>query len=256
MSAGLLLVAEAKRAVALTLRYPAELLFSMVLTLLLFSGLVAGAAALGAPAAAGVAPLAAGYLAWMVVAGAVVGMAFEVQSESQSGTLENLCAARFRLDEVLLARAAVGCVHALAVVAVVGAPIVAFTEGPWRLSWSLLPFAAAAMLGATGIGLALAGVALLWKRVGYLLVAVQAVMLPLALAVPAGAGGASRGGESLVPIAAALRCLKAALLGPACSVVAELPIALAGAAIWLLAGWAALRALLAAAQQAGCLAER
>jgi ABC-2 type transport system permease protein len=252
-----LLAAESRRVAILSVRYPAELALSAALMIGLFYGLAAAGSLLGArPGPDALAALAAAYLVWLFAAGPLVGIAADVQDEARGGTLENLCLARYPLAAILLARAGVSSVHALALLAAIGAAMAALGT---RLqpSWALLAYAACVLAAAAGLGMALAGLALVWKRVQFLLIAVHVMLLPFVIAQPSSpATSADYWLDRLVPLATAVRCAKAELAGAGCAAGAHLAAAIANGAAWLALGLLAFGALRARAEAAGTLAER
>lgn len=250
--------AESRRVVILTMRYPMEFALGVVLMGALFYGIVLGTRVLGAEATPqAMTSLAMGYAVWILAAGPVVGIASDVQSEAAGGTLENLFMSRFSLLQVLVARAVVSFVHSLAFVAVLVLLILAVERIEVHMPPAVLAYLAVLLLGAMGIGLVLAGAALLLKRVHFLLVAVYALLFPLAFASPPGGTHAGRGmAEALLPLVQVAGGLKAALATGASMPVTTLAGAAAGSLAWLAIGVLAFVALLRRAERLGTISER
>jgi hypothetical protein len=251
-----LIAAEARRVSILSARYPTELILSIAVLVTIFSGIVAGATAIGRSVPETLTVMGAAYLVWLAAAGPLVGIAADVQAEVRGGTLENLCMSRHPLATVLLARACASCVHALLVLAVLGLAMVA-AGAALSLSWALWVYAACLMVAAAGVGMALAGLALAWKRVQFLLVATHAMLVPLVFAGgSAPAAPTERLIEAAVPLSTAARCAKAALAGAGCGNGGDLIAAVANAAVCFAVGLLAFQLLYARAEAAGSLAER
>jgi ABC-2 type transport system permease protein len=219
-----LAIGETRRVVILTMRYPIELALALVLMLTLFYGIILGARALGADATpAAMASLAVGYAVWMLSVGPVVGIAGDIQAEAGGGTLENLFMSRYSLLQVLLVRAGVSFVHSLLFVAILLALITVVGRIDVHLNAAILVYVPILVIGATGLGLVLAGATLLLKRVQFLLIAVYAVLFPLAFTGPSTHATVEHGFPmALLPLAQVASGIKTVLVTGATLPAADL----------------------------------
>ncbi|WP_117237942.1 ABC transporter permease [Thermus sediminis] len=175
-----LFLAELWRSLLFLRRYPLELLGAVVTLSLLFYLLFLGARFLAGPGAEFGGRLEAvlvGYLLWTFTLSAYNGLSFGLMEEAQTGTLEQVFLTPYGPIPLFLVRNLAGLLSqgllvflvALALMALTGAQL-AFTPAV------VLPFLVV-LLGAYGLGFAMASLALLYKRVGQLLGLSQFLLL-------------------------------------------------------------------------------
>lgn len=245
--------AESRRVVILTLRYPVEFALALALMGALFYGIVLGSRILGAEATPGaMKALATGYVVWMLAVGPIVGIAGDIQGEAAGGTLENLFLSRHSLLALLLTRAAVSFGHSCIFVTVMASAIAVLGGIHMHAPPELVLYGVVLLVGATGIGLVLGGAALVLKRVQFLIIAVYALLFPLAfIAAPADAGA-----NAILPLAQIAGGLREALSTGSSMPAAALAGAATNACVWLAFGLAAFAALKRRAERLGTISER
>lgn len=163
-----LFVAEFRRKWTEFLRYPTEIVVSVVALVVLFYGLFMGASYLtgyGSSAAGRLDGIIVGYVAWTLMLASVGGIANEIMRDTQVGVLEQVLMSTHGATIVFLCRAAADVLLGLIVVLAVLFPILLLT-GRWLSfsSTSIVPLGAV-MLGALGIAFLFGAAALSFKRI-------------------------------------------------------------------------------------------
>ncbi len=174
-----LVIAEWRRMVVGLVRYPIDTIASTLTLFLVFAGLFYGARYItSSPIGGGrLSTVVLGYTVWIVMMAATGDMAWSVQNEAQNGTLEQVMMVPWNAVWVFFVRAVMAIVGMLVPVGAVLVALLAMTHVhlAWR-SAALVPMAM--VIGtAWGLGLLVAGVALLLKRVGQVLQIVQFLLL-------------------------------------------------------------------------------
>lgn len=108
-----------------------------------------------------------GYLMWYYLAIVVGSLSTSLQSEAEQGTLEQLLLLPAGLARVLACRLAALLIRATAEIALIFAVMMAVTglRPVWRLA-EALPIMVISLVGLAGFGYALAGLTVLYKRIG------------------------------------------------------------------------------------------
>jgi ABC-2 type transport system permease protein len=213
---GALLLAEWRRTVAEMVRYPVETISATVTLFLIFAGLFFGAQYItGSPIGGGrLASAVLGYAVWMIMMAATQDMAWSVQNEAQNGTLEQVMTVPWAPTTVFLVRGMMAVMGFLIPAIIVVAALIVMTGV--HLAWSteaLWPMVMV-LVTAWGLGLMVAGVALILKRVGQVLQIVNFLLLFLILSPLATlAGWYWHLVAMLVPFTAQATLLKAVLDG-------------------------------------------
>jgi ABC-2 type transport system permease protein len=170
-----LLIAEFRRNLTLTLRYPTELISMIVVTTLLFYGLFLGASYLAGPIALGdrVGDALLSYVIWFLVIGIIYGLAVGIEGEARTGTLEHLHLSIYSPLTIFLARvtAAMGQILLSSIILMT---VLSLLTGI-RLTFDAGSLLAVVpiVLGAYSIGFFLASIAQVAKRVNQLMSLVQ-----------------------------------------------------------------------------------
>ncbi|AUW94649.1 hypothetical protein BXT84_12430 [Sulfobacillus thermotolerans] len=171
--------AEWRRSLILAARYPMETLSSILTMFLVFAGLFYGASYItDSPIGAGrLATIVVGYAVWMTMMSATGDMGWSVQNEAQNGTLEQVMMVPRGAVWVFLVRALMAIVVFLIPLVMVVCAMIALTGVGfvWRLE-ALEPFLMT-LITAWGLGLLVAGIALIFKRIGQVLNIVQFLLL-------------------------------------------------------------------------------
>jgi ABC-2 type transport system permease protein len=211
-----LLVAEWRRMVAQMTRYPGETISSMMVLFLVFAGLFYGARYMTAAPISGarLATVVIGYAVWMLMMSATGDMGWSIQNEAQNGTLEQVMLVPWAAVWVFLVRAVMSIAGFLLPEAVIIAALIVMTGV--HFVWSPLAAAPVAMVLVTawGLGLVVAALALVLKRVGQVLQIVQFLLLFVILSpVATLPGWAGHLAGMLVPFAAQVGVLHRVLEG-------------------------------------------
>lgn len=179
-----LLLAEWRRTVVETVRYPLETISSMMTLFIVFAGLFYGATYVtNSPIGGGrLTTVVVGYAIWMTMMAATGDLGWSIQNEAQNGTLEQVMLVPWSAATVFLVRALMAILAFLIPMIVVVVALLAITHVQLDWQWlALAPFLAA--LGtAWGLGLMVAAIALLFKRVGQVLNIIQFGLLFVILA--------------------------------------------------------------------------
>ncbi len=174
-----LLIAEWRRMVVGLVRYPIDTIASTLTLFLVFAGLFYGASYItSSPIGGGrLSTVVLGYTVWIVMMAATGDMAWSVQNEAQNGTLEQVMMVPWNSVWVFLVRAVMAIVGMLVPVGAVLLALLAMTHV--HLFWRPAALVPILMVIATawGLGLLVAGIALLLKRVGQVLQIVQFLLL-------------------------------------------------------------------------------
>lgn len=182
-----IVTAEWRRSLILAVRYPMETISTMLTMFLVFAGLFYGSSYItSSPIGSGrLATIVVGYTIWMTMMSATSDMGWSVQNEAQNGTLEQVMMAPRAAVWVFLVRAVMAIVVFLIPLVVVVLALVALTgvTFDWRAA-ALAPFGMT-LVTAWGMGLLVAAIALIFKRVGQVLNIVQFLLL-FVIMVPIG----------------------------------------------------------------------
>lgn len=181
---GGLLLAEWWRTIIDTVRYPLETISSMITLFLVFAGLFYGATYIThSPIGSGrLTTVVVGYAVWMAMMAATGDLGWSIQNEAQNGTLEQVMLVPWPALVVFLVRAFMAIIAFLIPMAAVLAGLLALTHIQLLWRWAaILPFAWA-LGSAWGLGLMVAAVALLFKRIGQVLNIIQFGLLFVILA--------------------------------------------------------------------------
>lgn len=177
---GELLFAELKRTWVQFIRYPAEVIGGIVIITSVFYGLFASAQYMAGPAMGmgdRLDAIVVGYVLWTLVLYIVNDIAIGLQSEAQSGTLEQVFLSPFGAARVFFARAIASL--ALRLTLIVGILLIIMGITGSRLSFPpllLLPLGSLLMAG-YGLAFVMGACALIFKRVQQVLGLFQFALL-------------------------------------------------------------------------------
>ncbi|MDA8346470.1 MAG: ABC transporter permease [Thermaerobacter sp.] len=179
-----LLVAEWRRMIIDLVRYPLETMSMMVVMLAVFAGMFFGAHYLTAAPIGGttLSGVVIGYAVWSLVMNATGFMGYSIQNETQNGTLEQVMLAPWRTVQIFLVRGVMDILEMLIPVLLVLVGLVALTGAQfnWR-PMALLPVIMI-IVTAWGIGLMMAALALLFKRMTQMQLMIQFALLFIIMA--------------------------------------------------------------------------
>ncbi len=188
MSAAVLLKGMVKRSVIEMTRYSFELLSALLVFYLFFLIIFFGAQALlgsSAPAAGGtLSAILVGYIVWTTAILSFFQTSQDVTQEATAGTFEQLALSPFGLRVVLTTRFVAGLGFTFFVMSVLLTLAMA-TSGRWMHIdvLSLVPLFLLTLAGVYGLGIGLAGLALVFKRVQSFMQIVQFLFIAV-VAVP------------------------------------------------------------------------
>ncbi len=252
----MLVAAELRKSLLLVLRYPLQPLLGIGMLLALFAAIwFAGtsdpARRLVGAGGAGVDPrvLVAAFVCWMVAVGAVGHLANGVEEDIKAGLLEPVFLSRHAPWQVLLARSVAGSCTGMVFTVLLLALLTWRLDVPLHLgpaTWLALLLLELSMCG---VGLALAGMVVLFKRAGAL-----APLLQLAVGLLAARQISPQAEASMLalPVASAIELFSRALFGTALDGAAVCTV-LAWMALGLAAGIGVLHLCVNRARRAGSL---
>jgi len=185
-----LLLAEIKRSWIIFIRYPSEAVTGIVTLTAIFLALILGVHTV---VGGGVSPMQFGsnldalivtYILWGMSLFALGIMAWTIQNEAQTGTLEQLFLSPYDPKVVFLLRALADLlVQIVLMIAAVLGIILLVTRRTLHFSPGVIPLVITILLGTYGLGFILAGMTLLFKRIQNVIQLAQFVVLFL-VAVP------------------------------------------------------------------------
>lgn len=156
------------REFVLFVRYPFDAAGLLVVQLTIFAILLVGGRAV-APAAMAdtLAGIVVGYFLWTMATAAYAGVATDVRMEAQWGTLERHVTTPFGFGAVMLLKAAAKLLFSAVVGSLVLAAMLLATGTTLRVDVvTVVPVVALALSSVLGVGFAMAGLSVLYKRVG------------------------------------------------------------------------------------------
>lgn len=234
-----LFLLELKRIWIVTKRYPMELVSGFVLMTLAFYALFAGVRYVSGPTmqfGEELDGLILGYCLWSFVLYSVNGIALGLQSEALTGTLEQVYMSPFGALRILFARSLAALGIQLGIVSVMLLALLMLTGRQLSMSPMLVFPLATVFLAAYGIGLLMAALALVFKRIQQLLVLVQFVLLFLVAAPVEKLLGPSGGLLFLLPVAPGAAMLRELMVRGAPFDAGYFALAFAGGASYLALG--------------------
>ena len=206
----LLLLAELRRMGTLYRRYPLEVISGVMVVALTFGLLLAGGYYLAGPEAQfgdRIESLIVGYWLWTLVLFALGDSAATFRTEALTGTLEQMYLSPYGLLRITVARTIASTLLNVAISAAVLVLLLAVTDKALRFPPAALVPLIAGVAAAYGIGLALGGLALVFKRADGPLNLARFLMIVPVL-VPLENDAATRGLAALLPVAPAATVLR------------------------------------------------
>lgn len=174
-------LASLRKRLLLMVRYPVNFVSQIATMFILFAGVFLGGRAI-APAAISdtIGGIIVGYLLWSLSMSAFSGLSWNVTRESQWGTLEQLFMSPFGFGPVMFAKTVVNVLVSFFTGSLVLLFMMALT-GTWLAvnPLTLIPLGVLAVAPALGIGFALGGLAIRFKRVENLFQIMQFVFVAL-----------------------------------------------------------------------------
>jgi ABC-2 type transport system permease protein len=245
-----LLIAEFKRSWIQLIRYPIEAIGGVIITTTVFYGLFLSARYMVGPGfqfGDRLDAIVVGYVLWTLVIFIMSDIATGLQSEAQTGTLEQVFLSPFGAPRVFLARAVASLMLRLALILSILLIIMGLTGSRLHFPPTLLFPLASMILGAYGLAFIMGSCALLFKQVQQLLGLFQFVLLFL-LATPTETWiGAARIASFLLPMIPSANLLRDLMARQADLMLLPIAIALFNGAVYfalglLVFGWAERRA--------------
>lgn len=181
-----LFLAEFKRSWIQFTRYSTEAIGGIIIITAVFYGLFVSARYIAGPNLQfgdRLDTIIVGYVLWTLVIFIMTDIAGNLQSEAQTGTLEQIFLSPFSAPKVFLIRALAGLMLQLLILSSILLSIIALTKSQLSFPPSLLLPLLTVLLGAYGLAFTMGSLALLLKRVQQLLGIFQFALLSL-LTVP------------------------------------------------------------------------
>lgn len=179
-----LFLSEFRRVWILFKRYPGEAVTILIIFSVIFLGLFLGTKWVAGPSAQFGERLDAiivGYILWTLTLYALSSMGWGIQLEAQTGTLEQVCLSPHGPVKVFLVRAVAELLlHLLLAGCVFGVVLLISGRSLNFTPWILLPILTV-MMGTYGLGLVLAGMAMVLKRIQNALELSQFILLFLVM---------------------------------------------------------------------------
>jgi ABC-2 type transport system permease protein len=238
-------------------RYPFNLLLGLF-GLFAFFALAYGASSLvfgpEALASANLPGLVAGYAAWMLALTALTQGQSEIQTDAQIGVIESVATSGSSLQEVTGIRVLAALTTSSVVVVIVTIVLCALLDVVLRLSASFFFCMGLVCAAYLGLGFFVAGLTLLYKRVEVAIVPFQFLML-FVFAMPLSDLGAAIRVMDALPGYLPLQHLKALASGDPGPAPLDWLFSASMAAVYLLAGVAAFRAMNHRARSLGSIGQ-
>ncbi|RDS82768.1 hypothetical protein DWU98_06345 [Dyella monticola] len=250
----LLAYAEMRKNIITIKRYPIESVLGAIVFTLFFMGIFFGSRYLAGGAQVSDQRLAltvATYVVWLTTTGLFAGPGAQISDDARTGILEQIFLAPCRFASFIVVRVFSGLVHHLVLVALVLSIICLFTGV--RLHYSinaLIPFLCV-ILASIGLGLLVAGYAMVVKRVQSLLSLGQFIMLALVAAPLGGHGGSFGMLTDLVPINPSAQMLGRLLSQHSAMSTTDYVICLTNGLAWFALGYVMLDRAVKVAKQRG-----
>jgi ABC-2 type transport system permease protein len=170
-----LLTAVLYRDVLVWVRYPVDAVLGLVMAVFFFGVMFYGGSLLAGQAVSeSIEGLVVGYFLWTLSLGAYSGITSEVRSEASWGTLERHFITPFGFGPVMLAKAVAIVIRTFLTSAVVLAVMLVMTGTSLDLNvLTVVPVAVLAVASALGLGFAMGGLGVLYKRIGNVVALLQ-----------------------------------------------------------------------------------
>ena len=238
-------------------RYLANSLVSLAVLILFFYGMFLGAQFIAGPDLAfgsRTTSLVIGFVAWTLVIGALSSMSSDISNSARAGVLEQIFLAPFPYLVVFLAKAAGGMIFLLGTNAVVFLLVSLLTGVRPALPAAALGPLFALLLGAYGLGFVLGALALHLKVVDQIVNVAQFGLLFLVVAPVDEIEALGALAPQLLPLVPAVGVLRSLLAHEASVPAADLAVALANGALYLVVGLAVFAHSVRLAKRRGSLA--
>jgi ABC-2 type transport system permease protein len=247
---------EAWRTWLIFRRYPSELILSILSLGTIFYLFLVGVRYVAGPdilSSDRIEVIIVGYVLWTISIMAFGDMAWTVQDEARTGTLEMLYQSPYGADRILLARAVAKVMLYLALNIFILLAVLLMTQQTLSFSWlAALPFMSLLMT-VYGLAFMLGGFALLIKRVNQLLALIQYGLLALIMLPVDIMRGSFSFLFALIPISPNSTIIRNILARGETPTALEILIVTLAGAIWLLSGLAIYRLLDKYARKRGLL---
>lgn len=168
-------IAEIRRVLLTYRRYPTETIAQILIAAGSFLALVFGSQYIVGMPILGqhLSDLVVSYVLWMLILNTVGDNGFTIAEEAESGTLEQLYLSKYSPVKIFLVRSTVNIIFSLLFVLVVLLGLFLIVDFKIQLSLAIILPVILALLVAMGIGLLVASLAIVFKRVNQLLTIIQ-----------------------------------------------------------------------------------
>ena len=233
-----LYISELKRRWSLMKAYPGEEVIGTLMLAFFFYMLFLGASYIAGPTAQfgdRLDSIVVGYVVWLLMMQTYAGIAHDLQSESTTGTLEQLLTTPFGISHIFLMRSLADVSFSFFVTVLVAFVIMLLTGSQLHLSpWMLIPIVSV-ILASTGLGFLVGSLVFVMKQIRSVLMICQFALL-FAVMVPMekwGMAGKLLG--SLMPVAPGSAALRTILVSQSPDML-MIGLSVANAVVYLLLG--------------------
>ncbi len=236
-------ISELKRRWSLAKAYPAEEIVGTAMMAVFFYMLFLGAKFMAGPTAQfgdRLDAIIVGYVVWILIMHTYSGIASDLQSESSTGTLEQLMSSPFSLSKILLMRAMADVTVSIVLTSCVAALIMLLTGTRLYIAPSMAIPIGAIVLGSTGLGFAVGSLVFLFKQIRSLQMVFQFLLLFAVMTPIESWGGAMTWVGALIPLAPAAAALRSVTIGQHLDITMAL-VGIANGVVYLLLGMYAFR---------------
>ncbi|MCC4597494.1 ABC transporter permease [Xanthomonas campestris pv. phormiicola] len=246
--------AEVRKNMITVRRYPIESILGAIVFTFFFMGIFFGSKYLAGGAEVNEQRLAvtvATYVVWLTTTGLFSGPGAQIADDARTGILEQIFLAPTRFASFVVVRTFSGLVHHLLLITLVLGVICLFTGVRLNYTpYAVLPLFCV-ILASVGLGLLVAGYAMVIKRIQSLLSLGQFIMLALVAAPLQGRDGAFGVLADVVPINPSAHLLGELLSHPVTPTASEYAVCAANGVAWFLLGYWALDRAVRAARKRG-----
>lgn len=231
-------IAELKRRWSLAKAYPAEEIVGTVMMAMFFYMLFLGSQFMAGPTAQFGTRLDAvvvGYVVWILILHTYSGIASDLQSESTTGTLEQLMSSPYSLSRILLMRAMADVTVSVVLTSFVALLIMLLTGTRLYIASSMVLPVGAIVLGSTGLGFLIGSLVFLFKQIRSMQMVFQFLLLFAVMAPIENWSGAYTWLGAAIPLAPGAAALRSITIGQHFDLVMTL-VGIANGVVYLLLG--------------------
>ncbi len=198
-----LLIGEMKRTLIQFIRYPSEIIGGVIIITTVFNGLFLSAQYMAGPAmnfGDRLDSVVVGYVLWTLALYIVNDIAFNIQAEAQTGTLEQIFLSPFPAPKIFFARAVASLALRMTIIVVILFILMGITGSQLSFPLGLIFPLITLLLAAYGLAFVMGSCALIFKKVQQILPIFQFALLFLLAAPTEEWDGTARMVANLLPM--------------------------------------------------------